>query len=246
MKTVRTFRYISVILLSSLAPLLAAQTANDTVSRPAENVRGIQYSSAQTVAEALRNKDIPLFAGVSVSADLAGAVMAVATSYGQFEAAGRVNLKGRFFPILELGWGMSDHTDEMTAIHYKTNAPYFRIGCDYNFAKDRRSGNRILGGLRYGFTTFDFDVDAPPVIDPYWGTSTPFHAHSQSAALRWLEIAFGLEAKVWRFLHLGWSVRYRLRMHEKKPPIGSAWYVPGYGRNDTHALGGTFNVIFDI
>lgn len=227
-------------------PTLAAQTGNDTISRSADNVRGIQYSSAETLAETLQNKDIPLFAGISLSGDLAGAIMAVATSYGQYEAACRANLKGRFFPIVEVGWGISDHTDETTVIHYKTNAPYFRIGCDYNFANDRRSGNRILGGLRYGFTSFDFDVDAPPVTDPFWGTSTPFHYQNLSAAVQWLEIAFGLEAKIWRFVHLGWSVRYRLRMHEKQSTIGGAWYVPGYGRNDTHSLGGTFNVIFDI
>lgn len=57
---------------------------------------------------------------------------------------------------------------------------------------------------------------------------------------------FGLEARVWGILHLGWSVRYKLRIYNKKSIVGDPWYVPGFGKNDSHALGGTFNVIFDI
>ena len=225
--------------------MIAAQTVRDSTAS-AGQVRGIQYGSAEDLANRIGQKEIPLFAGISVSGDLAGAVMAAASPYGQLEAACRINLKGRFFPILEIGWGVSDHTEETTELHYKTRAPYFRIGCDYNFANDRRSGNRVFGGLRYAFSSFDFDVDGPPVVDPVWGTHTPFVYEGMHAAARWAEIVFGLEAKIWKIFHLGWSVRYRLRLHEKQSAVGGAWYVPGYGRNDTHALGGTFNIIFDI
>lgn len=245
MKTLKIYRYISVLLLSSLSVALPAQTAADSTAAP-RPVRGIQYGSAEDMANRLLQKDIPLFAGISVSGDLAGLVMAGVSSYGQFEAACRANLKGRYFPIVEIGWGLSDHTEETTGIHYKTNAPYFRLGCDYNFANDLRSGNRVFGGLRYAFTSFDFDVDGPPVTDPVWGTQSPFIYKGVHGAARWAEIVFGLEAKIWKFFHLGWSVRYRVRLSEKQSPVGGAWYIPGYGRNDSHALGGTFNIIFDI
>lgn len=187
-----------------------------------------------------------MFAGVSVSADLAGAVMAVCTPYGQYEAAARVNLKGRYFPTVELGWGVSDHTNETSELHYKVQAPYFRLGMDYNVAKDVRSGNRIFVGLRYGFTTFKYDVDGPDVVDPVYGTTTPFRFTDVKSGAQWGEVVAGLEAKVWGPLHLGWTVRYRMRIHEKKSVLDHAWYVPGYGKSDTHALGGTFNVILDI
>jgi len=95
--------------------------------------------------------------------------MAVVSPFGQYEAACRLNLRGTFFPIVEAGWGLSDHTDETTDIHYKTGAPYFRVGCDYNFANNKRSGNRIYGGLRYGFSSFSYDVDGPDIVDAVWG-----------------------------------------------------------------------------
>ena len=47
-------------------------------------------------------------------------------------------------------------------------------------------------------------------------------------------------------VRLGWSLRYRVRLSDKPSAVGSAWYVPGYGKNDTHAMGATFQLIFDI
>lgn len=255
MTTLRTYAYsFALLLLSSLAPQgVCAQTQRPDTVRTAQTtpqqprVRGVQYSSPQEAAKALEaQKRLPLLAGVSVSADVAGAVMATFTPYGQYEAAARLNLRGRYFPIFELGIGHSDHTDETTEMHYKVNAPYFRLGMDYNVAKDPRSGNRIFVGARYGFTTFKYDVDGPALTDPFYGTTTPFSFSGLSGANHWGEVVAGLEARVWGMLHLGWTVRYRLRFSNKTSAVGEPWYVPGYGKNDTHALGGTFLVIFDI
>ncbi len=247
MMTSKILRYICVLLLCSSSVYgLYAQEAPaapaDSVPRQGR-VRGIQYVAE---LDSLLEKPLPLFVGISVSGDLVGAVMAATSAYGQYEAACRVNLRGRYFPVCEVGWGVSDHTDETTALHYKTNAPYFRIGCDYNFARDLRSGNRILGGLRYGFSSFSYDVDGPSIMDPVWGTATPFAYEGLNGNTHWLEGAFGLEAKMWRFFHIGWTIRYRVRIADKKSPIGRPWYVPGYGKNEGHVISGTFNFVFDI
>jgi hypothetical protein len=45
---------------------------------------------------------------------------------------------------------------------------------------------------------------------------------------------------------LGWSFRYKVRLHEKKTALGHPWFIPGYGKNGGSALGGTFNIIFDL
>lgn len=212
-----------------------------------ERVQGVQYASPEEAAAALAaQQDLPLFAGFSVSADAAGAVMAAFTPYGQYEAAARFNLYGRYFPIFELGMGVSNHTNETTQVHYKVHAPYYRVGLDYNVMKNRKSGNRIFVGLRYAFSTFKYNLDGPAVGDPIYGTSQPFSYHGLRGTNHWAEAVFGLEAKVWGILHLGWSFRYRMRIHNRQSAVGSPWYVPGYGKNDTHALGGTFNVIFEV
>lgn len=245
--TLRTCAFSFALLLISSTPAARAQAVPaDTVPQK-QAVRGVQYSSREEAAAALAaEKAIPLFAGVSVSADVCGAVMAACTPYGQYEAAARINLRGRYFPIFEIGIGTSNHTNETTEIHYKVHAPYFRLGMDYNVAKNHRSGNRIFVGVRYAFSSYNYDVDGPNLTDPVYGTVQPYRFSGLRGTNHWGEALFGLEAKVWGILHLGWSVRYRLRIYNKKSPLGNPWYVPGYGKNDTHALGGTFNVIFDI
>ncbi|MDO4930499.1 MAG: DUF6048 family protein [Bacteroidales bacterium] len=213
----------------------------------AKPVRGIKYDPSQDAALGIAGqKPIPLLAGCSVMGDLAGAVMAVVAPFGQFEAAFRVNLRERYFPIFEMGWGISDHTDESTQIHYKTNAPYFRIGCDYNFANDLYSGNRIFGGLRYAFTSFGCDIDGPDIEDPVWGTLTPMNFDGLRSRMHWVELVFGLEAKIWSIFHVGWTARYKIKLRNNPTEIGNPWYVPGYGRNKYHVFSGTFNLIFDI
>lgn len=243
----RILRY-TFVLLSLLAAVPAvAQTPADTTGRPAGGrVRGIQYVESDHDAEAAREKAIPLLAGLSLSGDVAGLVMAAFTPYGQIEAACRVNLKERFFPIFEMGWGISDHMDELTEQHFKTNAPYFRVGCDYNVANDRLSGNRIYVGARYAFSSFKYDLDGPALSDPVWGGSVPYHFEGVSASSQWGELVLGLDAKIWKFFHLGWSFRYRVRIKQKRTPLGQPWYVPGFGKNDHTCFGGTFNLIFDI
>ena len=46
---------------------------------------------------------IPLLNGFAVSVDLVGPIQRVVGDFGQFEAAFRVNLRDRYFPIVEVG-----------------------------------------------------------------------------------------------------------------------------------------------
>ena len=72
------------------------------------------------------------FEGLSVSVDLVGPLQLALSSYGQYEAALRVNMKDRYFPILELGIGRANQDEEVTQTHYETKAPYMRLGVDLN------------------------------------------------------------------------------------------------------------------
>lgn len=259
----KTFVYsFALLLLSSLIslPLIAQknnhrekQTNHNTIEVKQDSfshstpIRGVQYETSQKSATTLAaQKKIPLFVGVSVSADICGAIMAGVTPYGQYEAATRINLRGRYFPTFEIGIGTSNHTNETTSLHYRVHSPYYRIGMDYNIAKNVRGAGRILIGLRYAFTNYKFDVDGPDISDPIYGGLVPFNYKSLKGISHWGEAVFGLEARVCGILHLGWTIRYKMRLYNKETAIDNAWYIPGYGKNDTHALGGTFNIIFDI
>lgn len=187
---------------------------------------------------------VPLLCGVQVSYNLAGTVMKMASDYGEYEGAVKVSLKNKFFPTFEMGYGMSEHDrDEITTIHAKSSAPYFRLGCDYNIAKNKQDIYRILLGVRYAFSKFDFEVDAEPT-DPVWGNKTSYSI-KENCNYHWTEVLFGVDAKIWGPLHLGWSIRYKLKLSSKEGSSGDLWYIPGFGKQG-NSIGGTFNVGLEL
>lgn len=193
-----------------------------------------------------KGDSVPLLKGFAVSLDLVGPIQRMVSDYGQFEAALRVNLRDRYFPIVEVGLGNAKHNDVVTQISYKSTAPYFRLGMDYNLLKDKHDVYRVYGGGRYALSYFKYDFAHPGVKDPIWETEAPLDTKGAKAHYHWLELSIGVDAKIWGPFHMGWSVRYRRRLIYDSGPSGNAWYVPGYGESGKTRLGGTFNVGIDL
>ena len=189
---------------------------------------------------------IPLFRGMAVSIDAFGAGQMWLGDYGQYEAALRVNLKDKYFPIVELGLGKADVTDEGTNLHYKTSAPYGRIGLDWNLMKNKHDIYRLYGGFRYGFTSYKYDLEGPDMEDPIWGTTSPYEAKNVSCNYHWLEGVFGIDAKIWGPIRMGWSVRYKRRIAHNDGDYGNTYYVPGFGKQGGSRFGGTFNIAYEF
>lgn len=207
----------------------------------------MQAQDTRKIAEDLTQKEAPLFGGVAVSADLVGVVMKMSNAdYSQMEVAARLNFKGKYFPVFELGYGESDYQGAETGNTYKTHAPYFRIGADYNFTKKWYTGNRLYLGLRYGFTSFNYDAGSPGFTDPVWNVEVPFSFEGLHANFHWGEVVFGIETRIWTIFHLGWNIRYKIRMSHSENVELLPWYVPGFGKFGSSCIGGTFNIIFDI
>ena len=57
---------------------------------------------------------IPFFRGMAVGVDLIGPVQLMVSDYGQYEASLRINLKDKYYPVFELGYGKADASDEAT------------------------------------------------------------------------------------------------------------------------------------
>ena len=112
-------------------------------------------AAAQRKDTALKNDSVPLFNGMAVAVDLVGPVQMAIGDYGQYEASLRVNLKDRYFPVIELGVGRADYTDDVTQTSYKTSAPFGRIGIDFNLLKDKHDIYKLFAGVRYAFTSFN-------------------------------------------------------------------------------------------
>ena len=198
------------------------------------------------VAQVAEKDTVALFRGVAVSADVVGLAQRALSDYGQYEAALRVNLRDKYFPVLELGYGSADADDPGTRLAYKTSAPYGRVGIDFNIAKNKHDDYRIYAGVRYALTYYKFDVTGEGIKDPVWGDDVKFEAHGVKANYHWLEGVFGVDAKIAGPLRLGWSFRYRRHVAGNDGTVGNTWYVPGYGTQGGSRMGGTFNVIFEI
>ena len=92
---------------------------------------------------------VPMMRGFQVSFDLFGFCQRQLSDYGQYEGAFRLNLHDQWFPIVEVGYGEAEHlNDEVTGLSYKTAAPYFRVGMDWNLLKQKHGPNRLYGGFR--------------------------------------------------------------------------------------------------
>lgn len=190
---------------------------------------------------------VPFFRNVAVSVDALGAGQLLFSDYGQYEAALRINLRDKLYPIVEIGLGTADASDEATQLSYKTSAPYFRVGCDWNLLKNKHDIYRLYGGFRYGYTTFEYDVKrSSPLEDPVWGGTSEFMAEGVKANYHWLEGCFGVDVKLAGPIRMGWSVRYRRRLMHDEGDVGRSWYVPGYGRSGNSRIGGTFNITFEL
>ncbi|MBR1789452.1 MAG: hypothetical protein IJ762_09750 [Bacteroidaceae bacterium] len=189
----------------------------------------------------------PLFCGVAVHADLAGPFMkAVGSKFSQMEVGARLNFRDHFFPICELGIGESNREGRENNNRFHTRAPYFRVGMDYNFNR-KHNGNRLMAGLRYGFSAFNYDFSDPDFADAVWQqTASPLSLNRLHGRAQWLEVAVGCETKLWSFIRLGWNLRFKARLHQHVSDYGSPYYLPGFGKNGSSTFGGTVNLIFDI
>jgi hypothetical protein len=200
---------------------------------------------------------VNFFNGIAVHAELIGAIQMIASDHGQLEAGLRLNLKDRYFPAFEIGIGKADEKDEyIDDSWFKTRAPYFRIGCDYNILRNKHDPYKAFVGLRYGFSRFDYDTtvgkitqieDDPATEEDESSTETTYTDYKGlNGTYHWLEAVFGVDAKIWGPLHLGWDVRYRRALTNKHSDVAEPWYIPGFGNKKTAGFTATFNLTFNI
>lgn len=218
-----TYRFICTLTISLLCVALFAQKA-DTKQEPKE--------------------EVPLYNGLSLSVDLLGPIMRAASSSSNMQVAARVNLKDKFFPVLEAGIGTCDRRGADNDNRFKTTAPYFLVGMDYNVNK-KHNGNRLFGGARVGVSVFDFDFTNSGFVDPIWGSDQTLAVSGQRADAEWLDLVVGLETRLWRFISLGYSLRYRFMIHMGGTQFGDPYYIPGFGRSNA-PFGGTIDLRFNL
>lgn len=191
----------------------------------------------------------PLFQGIMVGVDVFGLINKVlGNDITGTEASIEANLMNRFFPVVEIGYGKMDATNDDTNIHYQTSAPYFRLGANYNiFYKKPHLPGYFTVGLRYGFSSFKYDIQAPDLVDPNWGNiNIPVSYEGVKSNASWLELVLGLKTNVYKNFYMGFTVRYRSRLSMKKHENSEPYYIPGYGKGKSSNFGITYNLSYRL
>lgn len=189
------------------------------------------------------------FQGITISTDLFGYAYSVLEEYISGEVAITANLGNKYYPTVEVGYGSCDFTDETFGIYYKSAAPYYRVGLNYNFSNKRGKAPRssyIYGLARFAWTNAKYDVAAPPITDPVWGGEVGLNLSDVDGFYCWAEFGVGVNVKIWKNLHMGWSIRYKARIDQTSGNNSKMWYIPGFGNSRHTTFGGTYSIIYEI
>lgn len=196
-----------------------------------------------------KEEELPFYQGLMVGVDVFGlASKALGSDALSSEVSVHANLMNRFFPVVEIGFGKMDATGIETDIHYQTSAPFFRVGVDYNvFYKKPHLPGYFTVGLRYGFSSFTYDMQSPDLVDPNWGhNSVPVVYDGVKSNAGWLELVLGMKTQVYKDFYMGFTLRYRARQSMKKHENTEPYYIPGYGRGKTSNFGVTYSLSYRL
>lgn len=211
-----------------------------------DTISGQEYIDSTAIAQKNR-LNYPLLHEVTVGVNLWDPLMrCFGQKYGGAEIWGELSLHNRFKPVVEIGFGTADYTPEDGNYTYKSGiAPYFRIGMNYNFLYKSKPDYQFYAGVRYGYTSFSYEItDIHPVSD-YWQENHMFNITEQNSSAGFLEIALGIKVKIIDNLSVGWAFKYHTILHESKTTYGEPWYIPGYGSR-TSSIAGSLSVMYTL
>jgi Domain of unknown function (DUF6048) len=135
---------------------------------------------------------------------------------------------------------------------YQNDGRYFRVGVDVNFLLKDPDRNMFFVGGRYGRASFDeyyyIDEDLPDfwwIFDPGARQSRSF-VNSNTPA-QWFELTTGVRIKVYKFIWMGYTARFKFGLKTGNTPELLPHDVPGFGRTDKESTWGfNYHIMFRI
>lgn len=254
----RTFRYFSAQLISLLLLLSIGSSVVAQTTRPTHVPKREQKSARKEVAP----DTIPLLYGAYIGVDLLGVGnKLLGGDFLSSEVSLVANLKNRYLPTLEVGYGSTDAWNE-TGIRYQSSAPYFRIGMDYNTMWKKQHKNSFLYvGLRYGMSSFNYEISNLPVTDLAFGNSitnpsfqdeiwgnreVPFNHNGLKGSVQWFELVTGINVNIYKNFNMGWNIRLKYKTAASLNEYADPWYVPGFGLYQSRNIGLTYSLIYKL
>lgn len=163
----------------------------------------------------------------------------------QYEMLFSVNLLKRFYPTIELGYGLS--SDAAASGSYEGQGGFTRIGMDLNpLKKGRNNDYALLVGARLGIGVQNFSLTNVYMNDNYWypdGYYTDFPSTWRADC--WGEITASAQVKVAGPFFMGWAIRIHFLFTESTGKY-QPYYVPGYGNPSGSIFSFNYYVGFKI
>lgn len=193
---------------------------------------GSAQQQDSVVTDTVRNKYLPT--GVRIGTDAITLFKSgIQDNFNGWEVNGEVDFN-RYFLALEYGkWGRNLNSDSAS---YVNDGRYWRAGIDVNFLKKDPDRNVFFIGGRYGRSIFSERMSLT-TYDPFWGGYTNLFQNMNINAW-WLELTAGLRVKMWKFLWLGYTGRFKFGLQTDTPAEILPHDVPGFGRTDKETTWG--------
>lgn len=127
--------------------------------------------------------------------------------------------------VLDVGTEKNVHGETYT---YENKGSYFRFGADWNFVKDRPSGNVLSLGLRYARASFQDEIAFTTAADQGFGAQT-YGFSNPNLNARWFEVAFNLRGKIVSNFYMGFTMRWQAFRKLSGEGRLKAFDIPGFG-----------------
>ena len=182
------------------------------------------FTAGAQQADSLKKSYRPT--GVRAGVDLVSLILTpISDNFSGWEGSVDVDFY-RYFLVLEAGSWSRDIVTETNI--YSNTGNFWRAGVDVNFLKNDPEKNMFFLGFRYGSGTFNEQLTII-VDDPVFGIGSNTFAH-QNVNASWAELTTGLRVKMWRFLWMGYTIRYKFALNTNAPSGLFPYDVPGYGQ----------------
>jgi hypothetical protein len=212
-----------------------------------DTVAGTEYVDSTAINKKHKGHIYPLMHAVTIGVNVWDPLMRIfGQHYGLADASVELSLHNRIKPIFEFGLGTAKNTPaDGNFTYYSPTAPYFKLGVNYNFLYNSNPAYQFYAGLRYGFTSFKYDITDIESVPGYWDNPTSYNIPRQTSTIGYGEFLLGLKVQIYKNISMGWAFKYHFRLHESATSYGQPWYIPGYGSR-AGAITGAFSVMYTL
>ena len=176
--------------------------------------------------------------GLRIGADVARpSISLFDENFSGFEFMVDYRLTHQFYIAAEYGFDQDNQTESnLTA---STKGSYFKIGGDFN-AYNNWVGmnNAIYVGLRYGFSTFDQNLEGYTIYtgdSTFPGTMVIDPRAYKGLTAHWAEFIFGIKTEILTNLFLSINLQLKNKFSEDVPENFNNLYIPGFNKTNDYS-----------